>query len=92
MYDREMLAEVYMGEEARRFIQSDLGQYIIGRVEIEEREALEKLASVSPWRRRRISDLQNQLWRVRSFNAWLNDLIVSGENARKVLEGDDNDD
>lgn len=91
MSDRELIAHVYMSEEARRFITSDLGQYIMARVAEEEREALEALGTVSPWRRRRITQLQNQLWRVRSVNAWLNDLIVSGDNALKVLEGNEHD-
>lgn len=92
MSDRQLIAEVYMAEEARRFISSDLGQYIMARVAEEEREALEGLGTVSPWRRRRITQLQNELWRVRSFNAWLNDLIVSGQNALDVLEGKEHDD
>lgn len=91
MYDPELIAEIYMGEEARNFVKSDIGQYIIGRVEQEEKEALEALAKVSPWRRRRITDLQNSLWRIRSLNGWLADLIISGENARKIIGEEDHD-
>jgi hypothetical protein len=41
---------------------------------------------VWPWRRRRIEQLQNQLWRARSFKGWLAELVNSGKQAEEQLE------
>lgn len=79
-------AEVILGKDAEEFLQRDLGRYMLGRAEEEEREAMEALATVSPWRRRRISQLQAQLWRARSFQGWLAELITGGNQALEQLE------
>jgi hypothetical protein len=52
----------------------------------EEREALDALAVISPWRRRRITQLQAQLWRARSFKEWLTEIVITGQQALQQLE------
>jgi hypothetical protein len=59
---------------------------MLGRAEQEEQEAIEALASVWPWRRHRIEQLQNQLWRARSIKGWLAELVNSGKQAEEQLE------
>jgi hypothetical protein len=85
--EREVLyAEAVLGRDAEEFLAGDLGRYMVGRAQMEEREAVEALARVWPWRRRRIQQLQNQLWRARSFRAWLAELVNSGNQAEDQLE------
>jgi hypothetical protein len=85
--EREVLyAEAVLGRDAEEFLAGDLGRYMVGRAQMEEREAVEALATVWPWRRRRIQQLQNQLWRARSFRAWLAELVNSGHQAEDQLE------
>lgn len=81
-----LIAEAVLGRDAEVFLSSDLGRYMLARVEEEEQEALDALANVAAWRRRRISDLQAKLWRARSFKNWLTELIVAGKQALEQLE------
>lgn len=81
-------AEAVLGKEAQEFLESDIGRYMIGRCDQEIAEAQEKLASVSPWRRNRIRQLQNEVWRGRQFKTWLVDLVEAGSQAEAVLDGE----
>lgn len=81
-----LYAEAVLGKDAEEWLKTDLGRYVIARAEEEEREALEGLANVWPWRRRRIQQLQAQLWRARSFKGWMSEMIVVGRQALQHLE------
>lgn len=81
-----LFAEVMLGKDAEEFLNTDLGRFLLARVEEEESQALEALATVWPWRRRRIAELQTQLWRARSFKRWLADLITAGRQSLAQLE------
>lgn len=81
-----LYAEAVLGRDAAEFMQRDLGRYMLGRAQMEEQEAIEALAKVWPWRRRRIQQLQNQIWRARSFKEWLTELVNSGKQAEEQLE------
>ena len=81
-----LYAEAILGKDAEDFFKKDLGRYILARVDEEERDAMEALANTSPWRRRRIADLQAKVWRARSFKGWLSEMIVSGRQALQQLE------
>lgn len=81
-----LVAEAILGKDAEEFLNTDVGRYILARAEEEEREALEALAKVWPWRRRRIEQLQTQLWRARSIKDWLTEMITTGRQALEHLE------
>lgn len=81
-----MYAEAMIGKDAEEFLTGDLGRYMIARADEEEREALEELATVSAWRRRKIQQLQAKLWRARSFKGWIAEIIVTGRQALQQLE------
>lgn len=85
-----MYAEAILGKDAEEFLNTDLGRFMLARAEEEERDALEELATVWSWRRRRIQQLQSQLWRARSFRAWLTEIITAGRQAVEQLEEKDN--
>jgi hypothetical protein len=82
----ELIAEAILGQDAAEFVRSDIGRYILGRAEQEAQEAADKLARVSPWRRRRIAELQNQIWRANSVRDWLLEMIQTGESAERALD------
>lgn len=84
--NKELLAEAIIGRDAEDFIQSDLGQFMIGCAEQESQEALEQLKRVLPWRRRKITELQNKIWRAESFQTWLAELVIKGKQATSQLE------
>ena len=81
-----LMAEAILGRDAEEFLNTELGQYLMGRCEQEIQEAQELLSEVSPWRKRRIRDLQNQVWRARSLKTWLAELIANGKAAEAALE------
>jgi hypothetical protein len=83
------LAEAVLGRDAQDFLASEVGRYVIGRCEAEREEALSLLATVSPWRRNRIRQLQAQVWRAESLKGWLVDLVTSGRQAEAVLAEDE---
>lgn len=80
------MAEAILGRDAEDFVRSELGQYILARAKREKQEAQDKLNKTFPWRRRRIQELQNEIWRAESLEAWICELIMDGRNAEKVLD------
>lgn len=80
-----LMAEAVLGKDAEEFLNSDIGRYLAGRADQEIAEAQEKLATVASWRRRRIQELQNQIYRAKSFKGWLAELISNGRAAESVL-------
>lgn len=82
------MAEAVLGRDAEDFLRSDLGRYMLGRCDQEIAEAGQALATVSPWRRNRIRQLQNEIWRAQSIKGWLAELVTAGRQAEQVLEDD----
>lgn len=81
-----MYAEAMLGKDAEEFLSSDVGRYMLARAEEEEREAMEALATVWPWRRNKIRQLQAAIWRARSFKGWIAEMITMGRQALQQLE------
>jgi hypothetical protein len=84
--DDLLYAEAILGKDAEEFMASDVGRYLLGRAEQEADEANDKLKRISPWRRRRITELQNEIWRAESVKGWLIEIIRAGEAAEHALE------
>lgn len=80
-----MLAEAVLGRDAEEFLRSELGQFILGRCDGEIAEAQHNLARVASWRRRRIQELQNEIWRAESLKGWFAELIQNGRAAEAAL-------
>lgn len=81
-----LLAEAVLGRDADEFLSSELGRFIVGRCDQEIQEAQALLSEVSPWRRNRIRQLQNQVWRARSMKVWLVELVNAGRMAEAALD------
>lgn len=75
-----------MGREARQFMASELGQYLLGCADQEAAEAAEELTRVDPTDAKLIQSLQNRHWRGMSFRKWIEELIVAGQQAEEVLD------
>jgi hypothetical protein len=74
------------GREVELFLQSDIGDFLVKRSEAEIAEAVQLLKAVSPFRRRRIAELQARIQVAERFQLWLADAIASGHNALSQLE------
>jgi hypothetical protein len=83
---RTLVAEIDMGQQAREFVESDLGRYLVGCAHQEILDAQRALKRVLPWRRRRIQELQNRIWRAESLLLWLRSLIEAGKSAGQTIE------
>ena len=86
---QELFAEAILGRDAEDFVQSDIGKYLIGCAEQEAQEAMEQLKHVYSWRRRKIMELQNKIWRAESVQSWIAEIIIKGKQAIQQLEGED---
>jgi len=88
MSNEELYAEAIIGRDAEDFVNSDIGRYVIGCAEQEANEAIAQLKNVYPWRRRKITELQNKIWRAESIQTWISELIIKGRQAQQQLEED----
>jgi len=84
--EQTLIAEAVLGRDAQEFLASEIGRYLLGRAQMDEREAMESLVSVKWWRRRRIIELQSRIYRARSVRSWLAEIITDGRQAESVLE------
>lgn len=81
-----LMAEAILGRDAEDFARSELGQFVLKRCDLEIAEAQDELTRVSSWRRKRIQELQNKVWRARSMKTWLGELISNGRSAEATLD------
>ena len=90
MTDIETLgAEAILGDEADKFMRSDLGKIVLGLAAQEAELAISKLKTVDPADYLAIQTLQNEIWRAESIEQWLRDLILEGDQALKIIEHDE---
>lgn len=83
---RTLFVEAALGREAVDFFRSDIGRYMVGCAQQEYAVASAKLKKVAWWRKRRIQELQNEIWRAEQFMVWLRDLIIRGKASEMSLE------
>lgn len=81
-----LLAESMLGEDCLEFARSDVGRYMIGRADMEIKEATELLKKVLPFRWKRIQQLQNQIKVAENTKRWLLEQIVSGRTAMAEVD------
>lgn len=82
---RTFYAEAVLGKDALDFFASELGRYMIGVAKQDMESAYDKLKSVSPWRRNRIRELQNEIKVAERFILYIRDLIIRGKAAELAL-------
>ena len=80
-----LFGQAKLGEEARRFFDSDLGRYVRGCALQEIREAQDAMLKVSPWRKRKIQQHQVKAASCRQAIAWLGEVIAMGDQAHFEL-------
>jgi hypothetical protein len=84
--EQELIAQAEIGEEARKFVESDLGKCVLGMAEQEALAAMEELVSTDPGDWKKIARLQMQIQSARNFEKWLAELIDEGDNAISVFK------
>ena len=82
MDEREELFTVaYLGDQAEKFWHTDIGQYLLTRMEEQEKDSLESLFEGKDDKADR-----NKIAMVRSIKGWFTELINEGQQARQQLE------
>ena len=77
------------GRQVEDFFESDIGKFLVEKSDLQRDMAIDALKRVAPWRRRRIQQLQNQIAVAEWFQQWLADAVMDGQQAMRVIEGDD---
>lgn len=81
-----LAAEAILGDEAKKFLNGDLGRYMKGVAEQEVEEAILDLEKTDPSDMKKVWEIKNRIWRARNFSAWLLDLVQKGEEALRVYQ------
>jgi len=79
--NEELIAEAEIGDEARKFVTSDLGKTLLGMAHQDISDAQIGLEDIDPEDSKAIRNLQNKAKVARNFESWLIELISKGENA-----------
>lgn len=82
---QEMIAAAEMGEQARLFLESELGRCLIGLAQQDAEKAALELRTVDANDPKAIRDIQARVWRAESFEAYLRELVADGDNALQVF-------
>lgn len=84
--EEALFAQAMMGEEAIRFLDSDLGRVLRGMAKQRIERAKDELLRTPAWRKRKIQDLQNQARMGQMFLGYLAELLRDGEVAHQQLK------
>lgn len=79
--DDDLIREAEIGDEARKFIESDLGKAMLDLADEQLKSAQESLETVDPTATEKVRDLQNKAQIARNFGEYLATLVNKGENA-----------
>ena len=87
MNETEVLFDVaILGEQVDAFYHSDMGKFILTRLEAETNAGLKELKTVNPSDAERVREAQNRVWRAESLKGWLDEAIMAGLKAKDILE------
>jgi len=81
-----LYAEGVLGADAESFIKSELGRVVMGLAHESAQDAYRQLKDCDPSDAKLIAKLQGYIWRAESFEQWLTELIIAGEQAIHTLE------
>lgn len=82
----ELEAEALLGDEAKRFLEGDLGKVLKGIADQEVKKALIEFEEVDLTNEKKVRDLQNRIWRASRFTGWLEELVERGDEALRALQ------
>ena len=82
----ELIAAAELGDEAKRFLESDLGKIMMGMAQQDVALAQEALERVDPEDAKAVRKLQNDAYLGRVFEQWLLELVDKGESAMSVFK------
>ena len=81
-----LIAEAELGEEAKKFLESDLGKAVMGFAAQEVELARINLGKVDPDDKKLIVTLQNEIKLGERFKEYINELFQNGEQAKSIYK------
>lgn len=84
--EQKLLEIAILGEEVDNFFQSSVGKYLMQRTDAEILAGFKGLKDCDPEDPKLVRKFQNQIWRAESVRDWLEEAVLDGLNATKVLE------
>jgi len=86
------VVEAQLGQEARDFLETDLGRLFVARAEQDEKDAIHDLLTIDPYQYNTLTELQNAITASQTeylignrITQYLNDAIVNGDVAWQNL-------
>lgn len=96
--EKELIATAQIGEEAKRFLQTNVGRYLDESSKQDIEEAKNKLLELDPYAYKTIVDLQNAIMAIKQeaiyamkLRGYLHEIIVRGNQATDLLHGDESE-
>lgn len=82
----ELVAEAELGEEAKNFLEGNLGKFLKGVAEQEVKLVQDSLLTVDPENTIAIRELQNRAARWQQFTELLEGLVKAGDQAIEIYK------
>jgi hypothetical protein len=77
---------VYLGIQARNFLNSNIGKYLLNKIDKQVESALHNLRNVDPYNPQDIQKYQNDIRVAESSKAFLREAINEGFNAQQRID------
>lgn len=74
------------GEQVASFFRSDVGLFVLRKIDGEIAQAMTDLCKCDPNKPLTVQELQNRVWRAENLKQWLSDAIADGIQACQILE------
>ena len=83
-----LLRRAAFGQQVEAFWTSDIGGYLIARIESGLEASFDQLKVCDPKDGRIVQALQNEIWKAETLKQWLTDAVVDGLAAVNILNDD----
>lgn len=86
--EEQLVRIAVQGQDARDFLESSVGRFVVGSAVQDQKEIEERLATINPnttWRRRKIEELQSEHAAITRAVSWLCEAVQLGLVAEREL-------
>ena len=88
MTNDELLQRAQFGREVELFWGSRIGQYLQDRAKECYTAAIQELEVVDPTDAKKIARIQADIFKAKSFETWLSEVVMDGLKSLELLEGE----
>ena len=85
--DEPLVRTGVFGQQVEDFLQTDIGDYLLQRAKLEEREAIEELIrGFGSLTTDQLFEVRARIWQARKFQEWLGRAVEMGMQALEMLK------